>query len=161
MSNEPKKGLSLQDALDNLDATTSSTQDIRRQLMTKFLPDVLSLDLKQDSNKDPEVYAAKSRFLNEFRGLLTDIDNSSKNHAQIKLKQKDTEMQGQALNVVDFLNKIKGKSQFPEANITMTHEEAEDLVQKRFEDSGSVVLDTELEMGGNKIQCERAADDGF
>ncbi len=120
MSNEPKRCLSLQDALDNLDATTHSTQDIRKQLMVKFLPDILNLDLKQDSNKDPEVYTAKSRFLNEYRGLLTDIDNSSKSHAQIKLKQKDTEMQGQALNVVDFLNKIKGTPQFPQANITLS-----------------------------------------
>ena len=143
----------IQDTMDNLDVTTATTQEIRKQLLARFLPDVLNLDMKVDPGTDPDLYASQARFLSEFKGLLNDVDTASRQHASTKLKQKDTETQAQAgFNVAEFLSKIKLTGGVPTSSGTIeTTAEIDEKLEQRFAETGCVVLDTELTQGENML----------
>ena len=68
--------MSLQDSMRNLDTAVLETQEVRRALLNKFLPEVLSLDMKVNAETDPDQYASQTRFIEQTRQLLNDIDNS-------------------------------------------------------------------------------------
>lgn len=146
--------ISLTESMQSMDSVVTNTQSVRQQLMTKFLPDVLNLDMKVDPGTDPDMYASQARFLSEYRGLLNDLDTSSRNHVNMKLKQKDSETNAaHAINAAEFLSKIKLSRGVPVSNLPFTKSEAEveALIEKQFEENGCMVLDTELETGQNQL----------
>lgn len=152
----------LADSLMQFDATVASTQSIRNQLMVKFLPDILNLDMKVDKSTDPDQYASQTRFLGEFRQLLNDMDSSSKNHVAVKLKQKDMEMQHtHSVNAAELLAKIQFSNGVPVSNLpfTKTQQEIDSLIETQFQDSGCVVFDTELETGNTSLPEKKVSDE--
>lgn len=144
---------SLEKSMDKYDANTVSTQLVRQQLLNKILPDVLNMDLSETAETDPDLFAAKSKLIAEARSLLNDMDSVSNKHVSTKLKQKDSETQASiAFNAADLLNKIKLNSlSFDTGNITTDKENIDKILENKFEESGSVILDTELEMSSNML----------
>lgn len=142
---------SLIDSMANYDSITIQTQDIRQQLVTKLLPEIVKADLSVTKLTDPELYAAQSKMLSEMRGLLTDMDTAARNHTSIKLKKTETEINANiAFSAADFLSQIKlnqGNIFDTGSHVAQSKEEIDALIEKQFEDNGSIVLDSELESG--------------
>ena len=143
---------SLTDSMNKYDSTVVNTQVIRQQLTNKLLTDVMRMDLSEAA-KDADLFAAHAKMISEARGLLNDIDNSSKNHTAVKLKQKDTESQASmAFSAAELLSKIRaGDLQTSGTVFVDNSEEIEKLIENQFDDPGSVVLDTELEVGTSML----------
>ena len=76
---------SLTDSMNKYDATVINTQIIRQKLTNKLLTDVMRMDLSEAA-KDADLFAAHAKMISETRGLLNDIDNSSRNHTAVKLR---------------------------------------------------------------------------
>ena len=143
---------SLMASMSQYDKNTINTQLIRQTLANKLLNDVLKMDLNVVATTNPDLFAAQARMIAEARGLLNDMDTSSRNHTAIKLKQKDTETQADAvLNAAELLTKIKLTVAAEPAGVTQSADVIEDAIMHQFEENGCVVPDTELEMGGNNL----------
>ena len=155
--------MSLQDSMRNLDTAVLETQEVRRALLNKFLPEVLSLDMKVNAETDPDQYASQTRLIEQTRQLLNDIDNSAKNHVAAKLKQKDLDNQAEAsINIAELLKEVKINQGWGNDNLcspAFKSEELDDLLDEKCDEAGCVVLDTELEMGTNNLPKEEDQDD--
>lgn len=90
------------------------------------------------------------------KNLLNDLDKAAKDHVTVKLKQKDTETNAAAgINIAEFLTKIKMTDNISGGTVVQTKDQIEKALDKQFEERGTVVLDTELEMGGNMLPKEQ------
>lgn len=143
---------SLTDSMNKYDATVVNTQIIRQKLTNKLLTDVMRMDLSEAA-KDADLFAAHAKMISETRGLLNDIDNSSRNHTAVKLKHKDTESQASmAFSAAELLSKIKANDiQTSGTAFVDNSTELEKLIENQFDDPGTVVLDTELEVGTSML----------
>lgn len=151
----------LQNSFDAYDAATVSTQEIRRQLMVKFLPEVMNLDMKVTDKTDPDLYASKTKLLDSFSKLLNDIDGSAKNHLSMKMKSQEQETnQLNAINAAELLSQIKAnRINLGASKVVQSESEIDEMVEKKFKNEGCIVLETELEMGGNNLP--KHDDDNF
>ena len=151
------KAYSQDDKIDTLSAsmakyddTNVNVQVIRQKLANKLLSDVMKMDLSVVASTDPDLFAAQAKMISEARGLLK------------KLKHKDSETQASvAFNAAELLSKIK-LSVAGDASgslVVDNSDEIEDLIAKQFDDPDSLVLDTELEMGGNMLPERKDSDD--
>jgi hypothetical protein len=80
----------------------------------------------------------------------------------MKLKHKDSETQASvAFNAAELLSKIKLSvaGDVGGSLVVDNSDEIEDLIAKQFDDPDSLVLDTELEMGGNMLPERKDSDD--
>ena len=148
--------ISLEASIQNLDVVNSRTQDVRKILLDKFLPEVLKLDMSVGPHTDPDQYASQTRFIEQTRQLLNDMDTSAKNHVSIKLKQKDLDAQQQSqVNIVELLSKIQINTQSWNQNdgsaVVQNASELADTLEKRGKELGCQVLDTELAVGDSKL----------
>lgn len=151
---------SLMASMGQYDKNTVNTQIIRQKLANKLLNNVLKMDLNVVATTNPDLFAAQAKMIAEARGLLNDMDNSSRNHTAIKLKQKDTETQADAvLNAAELLTKIKLTVAAEPTGNTQSADVIEDAIEHQFEENGCVVLDTELEMGGNNLPHKKEEED--
>lgn len=151
---------SLMASMGQYDKNTVNTQIIRQKLANKLLNNVLKMDLNVVATTNPDLFAAQAKMIAEARGLLNDMDNSSRNHTAIKLKQKDTETQADAvLNAAELLTKIKLTVAAEPTGNTQSEDVIEDAIKHQFEENGCVVLDTELEMGGNNLPHKKEEED--
>lgn len=151
---------SLMASMGQYDKNTVNTQIIRQKLANKLLNNVLKMDLNVVATTNPDLFAAQAKMIAEARGLLNDMDNSSRNHTAIKLKQKDTETQADAvLNAAELLTKIKLTVAAEPTGNTQSADVIEDAIKHQFEENGCVVLDTELEMGGNNLPHKKEEED--
>ena len=143
---------SLDSSMNKYDENTVNTQIVRQQLLNKILPDVLNMDLSETAETDPDLFAAKSKLIAEARSLLNDMDSVSNKHVNTKLKQKDSETQASIVfNAADLLNKIKLGALVTDGSVVTDKDTVDEIIEKKFEETGSVILDTELEMGGNML----------
>lgn len=149
----------LNDSMLHFDDTTRSTQEIRRALVNKFLPDVMNLDMRVDRGTDPDLYQGQARFISEMRQLLNDLDSTAKNHVNVKLKRTDMEQQhANSIDPAAILAAIK-LNQPLQVNVTATvpqpsKEEITEKLEKQMQAAGDQILDTELEIGGNQLPVE-------
>ena len=149
----------LNDSMLHFDDTTRSTQEIRRALVNKFLPDVMNLDMRVDRGTDPDLYQGQARFISEMRQLLNDLDSTAKNHVNVKLKRTDMEQQhANSIDPAAILAAIK-LNQPLQVNVTTTvpqpsKEEIAEKLEKQMQAAGDQILDTELEIGGNQLPVE-------
>lgn len=149
----------LNDSMLHFDDTTRSTQEIRRALVNKFLPDVMNLDMRVDRGTDPDLYQGQARFISEMRQLLNDLDSTAKNHVNVKLKRTDMEQQhANSIDPAAILAAIK-LNQPLQVNVTTTvpqpsKEEITEKLEKQMQAAGDQILDTELEIGGNQLPVE-------
>lgn len=135
-------------SMKNYDEVTEKTNNIREQLIAKLLPEVMKMDLSVTKATDADLYASQSKMISEMRFLLSDLDNSTRNHVATKLKNKEIESGANiAFSAAEFLSKIKltDKDNTPGSPCLQSKEEVDALIEKQFEDSGSVILDSELE----------------
>lgn len=143
---------SLDSSMRKYDSNTISTQILRQKLLQKILPNVMNLNLDESAETDPDMYVAKSKLIAETRALLNDMDSVSNKHVSVKLKQKDSETQASmAFNAADLLNKIKLSAFEEKGTIVLNRDEIEKELQNKFDESGSVILDSELEDGKNML----------
>ena len=149
----------LNDSMLHFDDTTRSTQEIRRALVNKFLPDVMNLDMRVGRGTDPDLYQGQARFISEMRQLLNDLDSTAKNHVNVKLKRTDMEQQhANSIDPAAILAAIK-LNQPLQVNVTTTvpqpsKEEITEKLEKQMQAAGDQILDTELEIGGNQLPVE-------
>ena len=146
------KAYSQDDKIDTLSASMAKYDD------TNVNVQVISVV----ASTDPDLFAAQAKMISEARGLLNDIDGSSKNHTAMKLKHKDSETQASvAFNAAELLSKIKLSvaGDVGGSLVVDNSDEIEDLIAKQFDDPDSLVLDTELEMGGNMLPERKDSDD--
>ena len=155
--------ISLQESMQNMDSVSIQTQSARNQILVKILPEVLAMDLTINDRTDAELYESKARLISETRGLLNDMDTSSRNQVNIKLKQKDIETSATAqLNVADFLSKIKpGEISLHSLSSgeVLSDQEIDAKLAERFSASSQQILDTELETGQTQLPESRTAND--
>lgn len=143
---------SLVNSMKKYDETNINTQIVRQRLANKLLNDVMKMDLAVTAATDPDLFAAESKMISEARGLLNDIDNSSKNHVATKLKRKDSDTQASmAFNAAELLTKISISLKPQDASPVVSSDEINQMIESQFDDPGTVVLDSELEVGNNKL----------
>lgn len=143
---------SLDGSMRKYDSNTISTQILRQKLLQKILPNVMNLNLDESSETDPDMYEAKAKLISEARALLNDMDAVSNKHINTKLKQKDSETQANmAFNAADLLNKIKLSAFEEKGTIVLDRDKIEEKLQDKFDESNSVILDSELEESKNML----------
>ena len=148
--------ITLEGSMKNLDYMTTKTQNIRETLLDKFLPQVLNLDMTVRADTDPDQYASQTRFIEQTRQLLNDIDSSAKNHLTMKMKQSDMEAQQQSqVNIVELLSKIQINTASWNKNdgsaVVPSEAELASALEKRGTELGCKVLDTELTVGESQL----------
>lgn len=149
--------ISLDQSLSNFDNTTRITQDARKAMLDKFLPDLMSLDMRVDKFTDSEQHEAKSRFISEMRGLLNDMDNSAKRHTDTKLKQRDQEIaQANNINAAELLSQIKIGSVIQVPQPQESEAEVQAKLEEKFKESGAEIPDTELETGNTELPAKKS-----
>ena len=142
----------LANSMINYDQTATTTQELRRAFVNKFMPDVLNLDMRVDASTDAKQFEAQTRFMEVFRQTLNDMESSAKNHIGMKLKQKDIEQQQEGnINAAELLAAIKLNNTILTKQVEQHADDIEKELQHEFEASGAEILDTELEIGGNRL----------
>lgn len=150
--------VSLEDAMMNFDTVVNVTQDMRHKLLKKMARALNDMEMETSFASDPDVFQAQSRFISEFRGLLNDIDTSSKNQINVKLKKSDIEAQHQSnFNAAEVLAYFRLQDRKPVEQVTANNlalpDEAtiEQNIQQRFEQENLKIPETELELGGSNL----------
>ena len=142
----------IKDILDSMgvyDRNVINTQRAREALAAKLVEIASDIDLNEHN---AEMFQAKLEAINTAKNLLNDLDKAAKDHVTVKLKQKDTETNATAgINIAEFLTKIKMTDNMNSGTAVQTKEQIEKALDQQFEDRGTVVLDSELEMGGNML----------
>lgn len=151
--------VTIKEALDSMniyDQVTINTQRHREELAKKVLTEAMHADLDET---DSELLQAKLAIVNAARSVLNDIDKAAKDHVSTKLKKKDTENAAAAnINMAAFLAKIQttaGTMNTSGSIVLQSEQEIEAALEKKFDDDGVIVLDTELEMGDNQIPATK------
>ena len=146
----------IKDILDSMgvyDQNVINTQRAREALASKLVEIASDIDLNEHN---AEMFQAKLEAINTAKNLLNDLDKAAKDHVTVKLKQKDTETNATAgINIAEFLTKIKMTDNISSGTVVQTKDQIEKALDKQFEERGTVVLDTELEMGGNMLPKEQ------
>ena len=123
----------------------------------------MKLDLSVDASSDPDLVASQSRVIEQARQLLNDIDSSAKNHVNVKLKKSDIENNHQSnMEIAKLLQKIKidvMNPNDPNRPLVQSEEELNKLLDKKCEENGCVVLDTELGMEDRQLPTNEDKDD--
>lgn len=148
-------------SMKNYDETTEYTQAMRKALIERYTPDVLKLDMSVNKGTDPELYASQTRFFSEYNNLLNHYDTAARNHTSVKLKNREIENTANiAFSAAEFLSKIKltDKDNVPGSPCLQSKEEVDALISKQFEESGSIILDSELEEGNIQLPSHREDD---
>ena len=152
------KIVSLEEAMLELDNTQNTTQYIRTQMLRKLTPLVASLEVETNIAADPDLFQAQSRFISEVRGLLNDMDTSSKTHTAVKLKQSTLDTQKQSsVNAAELLAQLRLTNDLIVKQVTSntrtpTEDEIEQHLAKSYEAADELtILDTELELGGSML----------
>ena len=149
--------LTLEASLSTFNNVTQITQNARKAMLDKFLPEVMSLDMRVDKMTDSEQHEAKSRFISEMRGLLNDMDGSAKKHVDTLFKQKDQEIaQANNINAAELLSKIKIGSTIQTAPATESESLIEEKLEQRFKESGAEIPVTELETGNTELPSKKS-----
>ena len=163
MEEVEKSIVSLEQSMLEFDHATNETQELRRALVAKLMPAVMKLDLNVDSSSDPDLVASQSRVIEQARQLLNDIDSSAKNHVNVKLKKSDIENNHQSnMEIAKLLQKIKidvMNPNDPNRPLVQSEEELDKLLDKKCEENGCVVLDTELGMEDRHLPTNEDKDD--
>lgn len=126
--------------------TVEYTQNIRKELVSKMLPAITDMDIKAEM-ADPELYEAKAKMISTVTSLLNDLDNSKKNFANTKLKQKDSEVNANtSIDISKILQGFK-LNQNPVFNDTpeIDMDALDDEIEKEFTSSDLEIPDFELE----------------
>jgi hypothetical protein len=148
---------SLINSMKQYDKTSKRINIIRQQLAEKVVGSVLNMNLDLSANADADQTIAAAKLIAEARGILTDIDNSSRNHVTTKLKHKDSETQESlAFSAAEILTKIKLTGNNDPGSMVTTPQNIDAAIDKQFEEKGCVILDTELEVGGNKLPGKKS-----
>lgn len=150
---------SLERSMINFDSTVEYTSSIRDQMLAKLMKSFNDLQLETNSMADPDLMSAQSRLLEQIRGLLNDMDASTKNHVNIKLKKTDIDNQHQSnINAAELLAQLKLTNdnftrQVTMHTITPSDSEIEARLAERIENATDMpdIPDTELEVGGSKL----------
>lgn len=128
-----------------------NTQIMREKLANKLINAAMTTNLDEG---DPEALDVNLHIMMEARSILNDLDKSAKDNVAIKLKKKDTEnAEASNINMAEFLSKIKlsDVKQFDQGTMVQTAEEISKNIDKIEKDAGIVILETELETGGNML----------
>lgn len=155
--------LSLTESLADMDSTLQTTSDFRSKMIGELGAKLSTMDFTVDEKSDPDLVQAKARLLSEFRQLMNDHDSNKVTRVKILSKQKDLEDANRArISAVDILCQISlnQKRETPMDVPNKNIEEVEAQIDKVLKDQGCIVLDTELEMGGNQLP-EKKEEDNF
>lgn len=128
-----------------------NTQIMREKLANKLINAAMTTNLDEG---DPEALDVNLHIMMEARSILNDLDKAAKDNVAIKLKKKDTEnAEASNINMAEFLSKIKlsDVKQFDQGTMVQTAEEISKNIDKIEKDAGIVILETELETGGNML----------
>lgn len=128
-----------------------NTQIMREKLANKLINAAMTTNLDEG---DPEALDVNLHIMMEARSILNDLDKAAKDNVAIKLKKKDTEnAEASNINMAEFLSKIKlsDMKQFDQGTMVQTAEEISKNIDKIEKDAGIVILETELETGGNML----------
>lgn len=128
-----------------------NTQIMREKLANKLINAAMTTNLDEG---DPEALDVNLHIMMEARSILNDLDKAAKDNVAIKLKKKDTEnAEASNINMAEFLSKIKlsDMKQFDQGTMVQTAEEISRNIDKIEKDAGIVILETELETGGNML----------
>ena len=163
MEEVEKSIVSWEQSMFEYDHATNEAQELRRALVAKLMPAVMKLDLNVDASSDPDLVASQSRVIEQARQLLNDIDSSAKNHVNVKLKKSDIENNHQSnMEIAKLLQKIKidvMNPNDPNRPLVQSEEELNELLDKKCEENGCVVLDTELGMEDRHLPTNEDKDD--
>lgn len=128
-----------------------NTQIMREKLANKLINAAMTTNLDEG---DPEALDVNLHIMMEARSILNDLDKAAKDNVTVKLKKKDTEnAEASNINMAEFLSKIKlsDMKQFDQGTMVQTAEEISKNIDKIEKDAGIVILETELETGGNML----------
>lgn len=128
-----------------------NTQIMREKLANKLINAAMTTNLDEG---DPEALDVNLHIMMEARSILNDLDKAAKDNVAIKLKKKDTEnAEASNINMAEFLSKIKlsDMKQFDQGTMVQTPDEISRNIDKIEKDAGIVILETELETGGNML----------
>lgn len=144
---------SIVDSMNVYDKNVINTQRAREALATRLVEVAADIDLDESN---AEMFQAKLEAINTAKNLLNDLDKAARDHVTTKLKQKDTDTNAAAgVNIAEFLSKIKLTNDISNGTAVQTTDQIEQHLNQQFEDTGVIVLDSELEMGGNMLPPER------
>lgn len=153
----------LADSMQAYDNTTLETQELRRALVNKIMPAILKIDLNIDDSTDPDLFASTSRFIEQGRQLLNDLDSAAKNQVNIKLKKTDLEQQKQSnLEIAKLLQQVKldsWKANDPNTPLVQNEAELAEALEHKCTEAGCVVLDTELDKEDRRLPTPDDKDD--
>lgn len=146
-------------SMDTFDRSTVNTQRMREMLADKLMNTAMNLDLSDITDADTS--AAMTGIVNAARSVLNDIDKSAKDHVSTKLKQKDTETSAAAVDIASFLSKVKTTFEPTESgNVTIpTKADVDKILDEKMKEDGTVILDTELELGGGMLPQKKSEED--
>lgn len=146
-------------SMDTFDRATVNTQRMREMLADKLMNTAMNLDLSDITDADTS--AAMTGIVNAARSVLNDIDKSAKDHISTKLKQKDTETSAAAVDIASFLSKVKTTFEPTESgNVTVpTKADVDKILDEKMKEDGTVILDTELELGGGMLPQKKSEED--
>lgn len=146
-------------SMDTFDRATVNTQRMREMLADKLMNTAMNLDLSDITDADTS--AAMTGIVNAARSVLNDIDKSAKDHVSTKLKQKDTETSAAAVDIASFLSKVKTTFEPTESgNVTVpTKADVDKILDEKMKEDGTVILDTELELGGGMLPQKKSEED--
>lgn len=146
-------------SMDTFDRSTVNTQRMREMLADKLMNTAMNLDLSDITDADTS--AAMTGIVNAARSVLNDIDKSAKDHVSTKLKQKDTETSAAAVDIASFLSKVKTTFEPTESgNVTVpTKADVDKILDEKMKEDGTVILDTELELGGGMLPQKKSEED--
>ena len=146
-------------SMDTFDRATVNTQRMREMLADKLMNTAMNLDLSDITDADTS--AAMTGIVNAARSVLNDIDKSAKDHVNTKLKQKDTETSAAAVDIASFLSKVKTTFEPTESgNVTVpTKADVDKILDEKMKEDGTVILDTELELGGGMLPQKKSEED--
>lgn len=153
----------LADSMLAYDNTTLETQEMRRAMVSKLMPAILKIDLNIDDTTDADLLASKSRFIEQGRQLLNDLDSAAKNQVNIKLKKSDLEQQKQSnLEIAKLLQQVKldaWKVNDPNTPVVQNETELAEALETKCTEAGCVVLDSELDKEDRRLPTPDDKDD--
>ncbi len=142
------KAIDLIQMMEKYDVSVEQMNEMRNGLIAKLYPEIMKMDLSVTKATDADMYASQTKAIAELRGLLSDVEGSYNRSVNTKVKLKEVENTANiAFSAAEFLSKIKltDKDNTPGSPCLQSKEEVDALIEKQFEDSGSVILDSELE----------------
>lgn len=154
----------VEESFNRFDDTTSRTQSIRQILLNKLVPVIEDFELSVSNDTDAELYQAQAKMIDQTRQILNDMDNSSKNHTTLKLKQASLNEEHQAnVNIAEILSKVKltqaATWSVMDANnpVLKNEQELNDVLKKLTQDE--IIAEEELQSSTSKLPKDKLNSD--